>query len=87
MVDVNVIKDEAINFFSKLYFKEVKDKPINDNLFSHSLKECVVQLESQFSEEEVKEVVFSMDKDKSSGLTISPCFSTKCVGRLLNLTL
>lgn len=45
------------------------------------------QLESQFSEEEVEEAVFSVDKDKSPGLKDSPCFSTKCVGRLLNLTL
>lgn len=66
MMDVEVIKEEADCFFSKLYSKYFVDRPIIDNFFSSRLsEECVLQLEAPFSEEKVKEVVFSMDKDKS----------------------
>lgn len=66
--DVNVIKDEAICFFSKLYSKEAFERPIFHNLFAnHHSEDCVLQLECSFMEEEVKDAMFSMDNDKSPG--------------------
>lgn len=63
--DVNVIKDEAICYFSKLSSKDAVERPFFDNLFDNRLSEdCVPQLESSFTEE-VKDAIFSMDKDKS----------------------
>lgn len=68
VMNADVIKEEADCFFSKLYFKELVDRPIIDNLFSsHLNEECVLRLEAPFSEEEVKEAAFSMYKDKSPG--------------------
>lgn len=66
---MRVIKDEAIRFFFALYAKKEHERPLIENLFPRVLREeCVSELESRFSEEEVKEAVFSMDKDKSLAL-------------------
>lgn len=68
MEDVNKIKEETIQYFSTLYTKEEGPHPMIDNLFSKSLEqEDVDNLEGCFLEEEIKEAVFSMAKDKSPG--------------------
>lgn len=60
------IKDEAINFLSSLYTKEVKDRFVIKNLFHVSLDmEFTCSLKLPFLEEEVKEAVFCMKPDKS----------------------
>lgn len=57
--DEVLIKNEAINFFSRLYTKEAFDRPTINNLFTKCLDEIeAFKLENVFSEE-VKEVVFS----------------------------
>lgn len=78
--DGEMIKDEAITFFSKLYARDGLERPIIENLFSCCMdEEEVSSLESVFSKDEVKEAVFSMDKDKSLGLDgFSSLFYQEC---------
>lgn len=61
-----MIKNAATNFFSRLYAKEEKQRLFIDNHFSSCVDvEGASHLECCFSEEKVKEAIFSIDKDKS----------------------
>lgn len=63
------IANEAIRFFSELYSKDHAYRPSIPNLFEGRLSmEEQVELESPFSMKEVKEAVFSMNKDKALDL-------------------
>lgn len=65
-----MIKGTTINFFSDMYSVDAKERPFIDNLFSNRLgEESGSSIESFFFflEEEVKDPIFSMDKDKFLG--------------------
>lgn len=62
-------KTSAIsNLHKSLFSQEVVSQPRIDNLFEDCLpSDLALSLEGPFSKEEIKSIVFSMDKDKSSG--------------------
>lgn len=63
------ISNELKSFYENLYTLEKISRPRIDNFFDACLtpeKACL--LEAQFFEEEIKEAIFSMNKDKSPSL-------------------
>lgn len=66
--DLDRIKEEVIRFFSSLYTKEESPHPLIDNVFSKSLDQSeAASLEAVFEEDEIKEAIFGMAKDKTLG--------------------
>lgn len=61
------IKEEAIRYYSTLYSKKDGNRLFIDNLFSTSLGKEAKELEVPFLVEEIREAVFNMAGDKSSG--------------------
>lgn len=66
---LEVIKEEAIRFFSYLYSRDIGEHPFIDNLSESFLDESEANgLEKPLFEEEIKDAIFCMTKDKSPGL-------------------
>lgn len=68
MEEVNQIKNEVINFFSKIYLDDGRDRPRLEGVQFRMISDVDRRsLTSRFSFEEVEEVVKSFDGNKSPG--------------------
>lgn len=64
--DLDRIKEKTIRFYASLYSRKEGLCPVIENLFSKSLGSVEAEsLEMAFLEEEIKEAIFGMTKDKS----------------------
>lgn len=68
MSNFEEIASAASRYFETLYTRDSLSRPRIDNLFTNILPIVMAEsLEGPFMEEEIKVVVFSMDKNKSLG--------------------
>lgn len=66
VIEFEEIRSATSQYYEKLLSHEVVHRPIIEKLFEARLPlDLVASIEGSFTEEEIKLVVFSMDKDKS----------------------